>query len=170
MLASAEAAANAAPLFVKTGDEFQRAPDALVMEHARRLVADHFRPGAPVLHSIQRLREFLMLEVGPRDHEVFALILLDSRYRLIDYIELFHGTVDGTVVYARHVVECVIEYKATAVILVHNHPSGITEPSSVDVMTTERVRRALALIDVRVVDHLIVGERVVSFAERGMLC
>ena len=101
---------------------------------------------------------------------MFALILLDSRYRLIDYVELFHGTVDGTMVYARHVVECVIEYKATAVILVHNHPSGIAEPSSADVMTTERVRRALALIDVRVVDHLIVGERVMSFVERGMMC
>ena len=118
---------------------------------------------------MRRLREFVTLEIGLRDHEVFALILLDSRYRLIDYVELFHGTVDGTQVYARHVIECAIEYKATAVILVHNHPSGATEPSGADIMTTERLRRALALIDVRVVDHLIVGEQVTSFAERGML-
>ena len=170
ILANLEADADAAPLFIKLGETFCPAPDALVLKHARRLVAVHFRPGAPVFHDVRQLREFVTLELGPRDHEVFALILLDSRYRLIDYVELFHGTVDGTQVYARHVLECVIEYKAIAVILVHNHPSGTTEPSSADVMTTERVRRALALIDVRVVDHLIVGERVVSFAERGMMC
>jgi DNA repair protein RadC len=170
LLADIEPDKDAAPLFIKSGEVLSPAPDSLVLKHARRLVAAHFRPGAPMLRDRARLREFLMLQIGPRDHEVFALILLDSRHRLIDYVELFHGTVDGSMVYARHVLECVIQHKATAVILVHNHPSGTSEPSDADIMTTERLRRALALIDVRVVDHLIVGEDVTSFVERGMLC
>ena len=170
LLADLEMDEGATPLFVKAGDAFHQAPDAVVLRHARRLVAAHFRPGAPVLQNRQQLREFVILQIGARDHEVFALILLDGRLRLIDYVELFHGTVDGTHVYPRHVLECVLENRAQSVILVHNHPSGIAEPSSADIMTTERVRRALALIDVRVVDHLIVGESIFSFAAQGILC
>lgn len=160
----------AAPLFVKTGEVLERAPDAVVMEHARRLIAAQFRPGALVLEHVDRLRQFVTLQLGDRKREVFALILLDRRRRLIDYVELFQGTLDTTAVYPRHVLECVIEHRADSVILIHNHPSGIAEPSGADIMITERLRRALALIDVRILDHLIVAESIFSFAERGMIC
>lgn len=169
LLANMEPTEDAAPLFVRVGEAFHRAPNALVINHARRLVAAHFRPGAPVLENRQQLLEFVTLEIGPRDHEVFGLILLDSRHRLIDYVELFHGTVDGSMIYPRQVVECVLERRAAAVVFLHNHPSGNAEPSPNDILETDRLRRALALIDVRVLDHLIVGDSVVSFAERGIL-
>jgi DNA repair protein RadC len=122
-----------------------------------------------VLENRQQLLEFVTLEIGPRDHEVFGLILLDTRHRFIDYVELFHGTVDGSMVYPRQVVECVLEHRAAVVVLLHNDPSGNAEPSLDDILETDRLRRALALIDVTVVDHLIVGHTVVSFAERGIL-
>ena len=118
-LADIEKEDDAAPLFVKAGSQFDPASDALVVKHAQRVVAAHFRPGALVLQRVDRLREFVTLQLGSRDHEVFALVLLDRRFRLIDYVELFHGTVDGVTVYPRHVLECALECRAEAVILIH---------------------------------------------------
>ena len=155
--------------YVQSGELFHNAPDELVLDCARHVIAQHFRPGAPLLNHPQLVRDFLSLQIGTRDHEVFAIILLDSRNRLIDYVELFHGTVDGAAVYMRVVVECVVARGAVAVILVHNHPSGNPEPSLADMGLTERIRKALALIEVKVVDHLIVGETIVSMFERGMV-
>src|SRR5262245_53918153 len=113
VLADIETDTNAASLFVKTGETFDPAPVDLVLRQARRLVTAHFRLGAPVLDNRERLREFVTFEIGTRDHEVFALILLDSANRFIAYEELFHGTVDGVTVHPRIVLECVIEHKAT---------------------------------------------------------
>jgi DNA repair protein RadC len=112
----------------------------------------------------------LTVTLGDRDCAYFGLLLLDSRHRMLRYVELFRGTIDGASVHPREVVKTAIESQAAAVVLVHNHPSQIGEPSTADELITKRLREALALIDVRVLDHLIVaGNEVVSFAERGLL-
>jgi DNA repair protein RadC len=157
-------------LYVKTPDgSYKDAPHDVVMQHAWAVIAGHFRVGAPILTSPKRIKEFVTLEIGRRDHEVFALILLNCRGRFIDYVELFHGTVDSATIYPHQVLECVTEHRASKVIFVHNHVSGNSEPSLADLAMTERCKRALALIDVQLVDHLIVGESVYSFVENDRL-
>lgn len=112
-----------------------------------------------------------------KDHESFVIICLDSQHRLLtEPIELFRGTIDGASVYPREVVKVAIQHGAAAVMFAHNHPSGIAEPSLADRHITKRLTEALQLIDVRVLDHLIVGETsendimgVISFAERGLI-
>lgn len=122
------------------------------------------------LTSPQQTAAYLRLRLRRREREVFAVVLLDTQHRVIRYDELFFGTIDGTSVYPREVVRAVLRHNAAAVILAHNHPSGIAEPSGADIRLTDRLRAALALIDVRVLDHLIVGDTVVtSLAERGLL-
>ena len=103
-------------------------------------------------------------------HEVFACLFLDNRHRLMAFEELFRGTIDGASVHPREVVRRALAHNAAALILAHNHPSGIAEPSAADTRITERLRQALSLIDVRVLDHLIVGDaEVTSLAERGLI-
>lgn len=115
-------------------------------------------------------REFLAAHFGHRLSEVFAVLFLDTRHRVIALEDLFHGTIDGASVYPREVVRRALHHNAAAVILAHNHPSGIAEPSRSDEMLTQRLRDALALVDVRVLDHIVVaGSSAVSFAERGLL-
>ena len=94
---------------------------------------------------------------------------MDNRNRVITFEELFRGTIDGASVYPREVVKACLSHNAAAVIFAHNHPSGVTEPSDADINITNRLVKALALVDIRVLDHLIVGEEVISFAERGLL-
>jgi len=116
------------------------------------------------------LAALVQLRLAPRDHEVFTILFLDSRHRLIDCLEIFRCTIDGASVHPREVVKEALARNAAAVILSHNHPSGVAEPSQADELITQRLREALALIDVRVLDHLIVaGSDVVSLAERGAL-
>ena len=103
------------------------------------------------------------------DMLIFALLFLDNRHQVIDYQEMFRGTVDGTSVYPREVVKEALARNAAAVLLVHNHPSGIAEPSSADQAITRRLKSALDLVDIRVIDHLIVGQTVTSMASRGLL-
>ena len=103
------------------------------------------------------------------EHEIFAVLFLDNRHQVIDYQEMFRGTVDGTSVYPREVVKEALARNAAAVLLVHNHPSGIAEPSSADQAITRRLKSALDLVDIRVIDHLIVGQTVTSMASRGLL-
>ena len=100
---------------------------------------------------------YLQLKLGGNEHEVFGAILLDNRNRVIAFEEMFRGTIDGASVYPREVVKTVLAANAAAVIFAHNHPSGVTEPSSADERITQRLRKALELIDVRVLDHVIVG-------------
>jgi len=110
------------------------------------------------------------LHLAKREREVFAVMFLDNRHRLLAYEELFFGTIDGASVHPREVVKAALAHNAAAVILSHNHPSGVAEPSQADQRITQRLKDALGLVDVRVLDHLIVGEgEPVSFAERGLL-
>ena len=114
-------------------------------------------------------RKFLMVKLRKQEREVFACLFLDNQHRLIDYEELFQGTVDGASVHPREVVKAALRHNAAAVIFAHNHPSGISDPSEADKRITTRLKDALALVDVRVLDHLIVGESVTSMAELGLL-
>ena len=116
------------------------------------------------------VRDFLRIKLGALEHEVFAVIHLDSQHRVIEYVEMFRGTVSQTSVYPREIVKEALVRNSAAMILVHNHPSGVVEPSRADEALTQTVKAALALVDVRVIDHLIVaGPAVLSFAERGLL-
>lgn len=117
----------------------------------------------------QSVKDFLRLKIGGLEHEVFFALWLDSQNRLLDTEELFRGTLTQCSVYAREVVKAAIVRNAGAVIFAHNHPSGAAEPSSADELLTSELKRALALVDVRVLDHIIVGTDTVSFAERGLI-
>ncbi len=123
-----------------------------------------------VLSSPQETRRFLQYHLGARDREVFSCIFLDSQHRVLCCEDLFLGTLDGAAVYPREVAVRALQYGAAAVILAHNHPSGVAEPSSADRRITERLCQCLALLDIRVLDHIIVGRgREFSFAEEGLL-
>lgn len=123
-----------------------------------------------VLQSPDATRHFLSARLRGLRREVFAALFLDNQHRLIRYEELFQGCISQCSVHPRQVVERVMNLNAAAVIFAHNHPSGIAEPSDADRHITERLRRALELVDVRVLDHLVIGEgHPISFAERGWL-
>ncbi len=140
-----------------------------VIEMARRHLAETLHK-VDVLSSPAAVKQFLRAQLRHKPHEVFAALLLDNQNRLIAYDELFTGTIDGASVYPREVVKKVLAHNAAAVIFAHNHPSGIAEPSRADHAITKRLNEALALIDVRVLDHIIVGDgQEVSFAEQGWL-
>ena len=148
---------------------FREATFEELIAGARHALAIRVRKGA-VMASPNAARDYLTMRLAPRDHEVFTILFLDSRHRLIDCLEIFRGTIDGASVHPREVVKEALARNAAAVILSHNHPSGVAEPSQADELITRRLREALALIDVRVLDHLIVaGSDVVSLAERGAL-
>lgn len=156
-------------LFIRDGEHYREAAPAEVLDRATALIQQRYRTGTPVLASPNRTREFLQLKLGHLEHEVFAMLALDNRHRLIEYVELFRGTVDGASVHPREVIKEALQRNAAAVILVHNHPSGVAEPSQADELITQRLRDALALVDIRVLDHLIVAESITSLAERGLL-
>ena len=121
------------------------------------------------LDSPAATRRYLAARLRDYPHEVFAALFLDNRHRVIAYEELFRGTIDGTSVHPREVVKRALAHNAAALILAHNHPSGIAEPSSADTALTRRLRDALGLVEIRVLDHLVVGDgEVVSLAERGL--
>jgi DNA repair protein RadC len=143
---------------------------AAILELARRALREDVRHATP-MNSPQRVREYLGLCLAHAKHEIFAALFLDAQNRLIEYRDLFHGTLTQTSVYPREVVKEALRLNAAAVILAHNHPSGAAEPSRADELLTRTLRDALALVDVRVLDHIIVAGpgRTVSFAERGLL-
>lgn len=123
-----------------------------------------------VMGSPEATRRYLAHHLRGRRREVFCVLFLDSQHRLIAFEELFQGTLDSCSVHPRQVVERALALNAAAVILAHNHPSGVTEPSAADRAITERLREALGLVEIRVLDHFVVGEgRAASFAERGWL-
>jgi DNA repair protein RadC len=161
--------ANMTTLFVREDSGYREASSNDVLTRARALIARRYRPGAPVLATPDRTREFLRLHLGAREHEVFGMICLDARGRLIAVEDLFRGTISSAQVYTREVVKTVLAHNAASVILFHNHPSGSSEPSMADELITRRLKDALACVDVHVNDHVIVGERLFSFAEHGLL-
>jgi len=139
-----------------------------VLEMSRRYLFEGLQRG-DALTSPQETREYLSGQLRDYAHEVFAVLFLDQRHRVIKFEEMFRGTIDGANVYPREVVKKALEHNAAAVIFAHNHPSGVAEPSQADERITQRLKDALSLVDIRVLDHFVVGENVVSFAERGLL-
>jgi DNA repair protein RadC len=139
------------------------------VELARRHYAEAMRAGPP-LDSPQATRDFLIRRLRDTPHELFCCLHLDNRHRLIAFDELFRGTIDGASVHPREVVKQALARNAAAVILAHNHPSGVAEPSQADELVTRRLREALQLVDIRVLDHMIVADNgCLSFAERGLI-
>lgn len=138
-------------------------------EIARRALAEEMRQGS-VLDSPRAVRDYLQLWLAGRPYEVFVGIFLDARHQVIAVEELARGTLTQTSVYPREVVKRALHHHAAAMIVAHNHPSGSAEPSRADELLTQTLRNALALIDIRVLDHLLVaGNHTLSFAERGLL-
>lgn len=139
-----------------------------VLEMAKRHLFEQLSRG-DALCSPTQTRQYLASQLGSFPHEVFACLFLDNRNRVLTFEKMFYGTIDGASVYPREVVRMALKKNAAAVIFAHNHPSGVAEPSRADEQITQRLKEALALVDVRVLDHFIVGDEVVSFAERGLL-
>ena len=147
----------------------KRAEIAAVLEITRRSLHQELAQ-RPVFNAPEVVKQFVQLHLGGLAHEVFAVLFLDAQHQLIAFETLFRGTLTQTSVYPREVVKRALALNAAAVILAHNHPSGVAEPSRADELLTQALRNALALVDVRVLDHLVVGAaEVVSLAERGTL-
>jgi len=143
------------------------------LQAALELTRRHYEElmmSGPALTNPRATRDYLRVRLRDLGHEVFGVIYLDNRNRVIKFVELFRGTIDGATVHPREVVKNALAHNAAAVILTHNHPSGVAEPSQADELITRRIKEALATGDIRVLDHLVVGDgHVESFAERGLL-
>ncbi|MEQ8799770.1 MAG: DNA repair protein RadC [Salinisphaeraceae bacterium] len=140
-----------------------------VVEMARRYLGERLDRSEP-LTDPAATRDYLTARLARQPHEVFAALFLDTRHRVLAYEELFRGTIDGAAVYPREVVKAALRHNAAAAIFAHNHPSGIAEPSEADRSLTRRLSDALALVDIRTLDHFVIGAgETVSFAERGWL-
>jgi DNA repair protein RadC len=163
-------AASTLSLIAQLDDGISRPATAdEIIAAARDHMSRRVRRGTQ-LSSPKATRDYLSLKLGTLEREVFAVIFLDKRHRLISYQEMFQGTIDGASVHPREVVKEALKQNAAAVILAHPHPSGVAEPSQADEFITTRLKEALALVDIRVLDHIIVaGGDTTSFAERGLL-
>jgi DNA repair protein RadC len=147
----------------------KRAELLAVMELARRGLTAGLRE-EPVFTTPQRVKDYLQMRLGALPHEVFAVLFLDAQQRLIACEEMFRGTLTQTSVYPREVVKRALELNTASVILSHNHPSGVLEPSRADELLTQTLKSSLQLVDVRVLDHVVVGRTgALSFAERGLI-
>ena len=141
-----------------------------VIARALRIMESRLQYRDVALTSPQAVRDYLKLKIADREHEVFVALFLDSQNRLIAAEELFRGTLAQTSVYPREVVKAALRHNAAAVIFAHNHPSGVAEPSRADEMLTSALKQALSLMDIRTLDHFVVGgTTITSFAERGLL-
>jgi DNA repair protein RadC len=139
------------------------------LEIARRHLGEELKRGEP-LGSPRETRAFLQAQLRDRRYEVFCCLFLDNHHRVIAFEEIFRGTIDGTAVYPREIVRAALAHNSAAVIFAHNHPSGVAEPSRADELLTQRLKDALALVDIRTLDHLVIGDGItVSLAERGLL-
>ena len=157
-------------LYVQISDSsYQEATKDQILAAAYAITSRSARRGA-ILSQPKAVKDFLLVRFSALEHEVFVVIFLDNRNRVIKVEEMFRGTIDGASVHTREVVKAALLNNAAAVIFAHNHPSGVPEPSQADEFITRRLKEALSLIDVRILDHFIVGEEfVTSFAERGLL-
>lgn len=153
----------------ETKQKPQEISDNQVLYWARSIIEEKFRR-SNYLISPAITRDFLSLAYANETREVFSVIFLDNQNGVLAYQNLFQGTIDGAAVYPREIVKAALAHNAAAVILAHNHPSGVAEPSRADINITERIVKALEVVDIRVLDHLIVGGAViVSFAEQGLI-
>ncbi|MFH0351045.1 MAG: DNA repair protein RadC [Chromatiales bacterium] len=156
-------------LFVREADGLYRtATPKEIVASASRCVGKLFGRGSAITSAKDSV-EFLTLKLAQKEHEVFCVLFLDTRNRVVAFEELSRGTIDQASVHAREVVKAALGHNAAAVILAHNHPSGEASPSAADKQLTARLKDALALIDVRVLDHIIIGDGFYSFAEHGLL-
>lgn len=157
-------------LLVRDGrGRYQPASADQILEAARRVIDQKMQRGTE-FSSPATVKEYLGAKLAGFDHEVFAVLFLDMQHRLIEYVEMFRGSIDSASVHPREVVKEALRHNAAAVIFAHNHPSGNPEPSAADRALTQRLKEALALVEVRTLDHVIVGGgRTTAFAERGWL-
>jgi DNA repair protein RadC len=140
-----------------------------VLEMARRYLGEELA-SCDSLTSPRQTRDYLKARLNHYPYEVFSCLFLNNRHRVLHYEELFRGTIDGASIHPREVVKRALEHNAAALIFAHNHPSGVAEPSRADRQVTHRLRDALALVEIRVLDHIVIGEgEAVSLAERGLL-
>lgn len=166
------------PLLESSQEEFCEAPGLgpakyaqlqAVLEMSRRHLMASLQRGE-LMESPQAVRDYLIVQMRHHQQEVFACLFLDNKHRVIRFEPMFYGTIDAAAVYPREVVKRALSLNAAAVILSHNHPSGVAEPSVADKQITKRLVEALQLVDIRVLDHMIVGDPdVISFAEQGLL-
>ena len=141
-----------------------------IIKRAIEILEAQARYHPVAISSPEDTRNYLRLKLAHLEHEVFACMFLDNRHQLIEFEELFRGTIDGASVYPRGVVKRALELNAAALIIAHNHPSGITEPSKADEAITQRIKDACALMDIRLLDHIIVGlTDATSLAEQGVI-
>jgi len=157
-------------LFLHGADGATRlASNEEILKAARQLLAHRVRRGA-LLQSPQKVGEYLTMRLGNLDYECFGLILVDCRHRVIDCVELFRGTIDGASVYPREIVKLALDKGAAGAVAYHNHPSGVKDRSHADELITKRLAEALATVEVKLLDHLILaGLDVLSFAQSGLL-
>jgi len=149
--------------------EYMPADAQVIIAEAKRRMTAKLKRGSP-LTSPGAAREAIRFKLADYEYEVFACLFLDNQHRIIRFTELFRGTIDGASVYPREVVKATLACNAAAVIFCHNHPSGLAEPSEADRVITQRLKQALGLLDIRVLDHFVIGaETVYSFAEHGIL-
>lgn len=145
--------------------------DRKILTRAKKLLSELYKTSGLLKASCpEDFKTYLQLHyVNRKKREHFDVLYLDSQHRVLKHIEAFKGTIDACAVYPREIVANALKFNAKAVVLVHNHPSGDTDPSQADKMITTKINEALGLVDCKVLDHFIVGERVMSFAERGLL-
>ena len=162
------AISTATLMVLEASGEYRPATPKEILAAAKSAVGYIYGRGS-LFTSPDSAREFLTAKLAGRESECFAILFLDNRHRLIEYRELFYGTIDGASVHPREVLKAALEVNAAAVMFAHNHPSGDTEPSMADQRITARLKDVLALVEIRVLDHFIVGRDVMSFSERGLL-
>ena len=156
-------------LYIKQDDgQYCIADEDDVICEAITIYNRYFCKGTPLTEPV-KAADYLKLKLAQYDHEVFVGLFLNKRHQIISCDELSHGTIDAASVHSREVVKAALLHNAAAVVFAHNHPSGASEPSQADINITEKLKSALALIDVTVLDHFVIGESVVSFAEQGLI-
>ena len=156
-------------MYVRDAEGYLALSQDEVIREALNMARCRLRAGDQQLKNNRELVDFLTLKLAPLDYEVFGCVYLDVHLRVLAMVDLFRGTIDETAVHIREVAKEVLRYGAKSVVAYHNHPSMECEPSNLDIGITEKLRKALSLFDVRLIDHLIVGKRVYSFAEHGLL-
>ncbi len=156
-------------LYMKSGDGYRVATPSKICEAASAYLFKKITKESPKIESPREAGEFLKNQAG-LNHEQFGIVFLDNRHRVVEVKIMFKGSIDSAMVHPREVVREALDLNAAAVVLFHNHPSGGCEPSMADIKITKMLKEALALFDIRIIDHLLVaGVKCVSFAERGAL-
>ena len=156
-------------LYIRNQDNtYRKATNNEIIHTATRIINRRFRKGR-TLSSPREVQDLIKLRLAKLEYELFSVLWLDNRHRVIKFEELFRGTIDGASVYPREIVKSALSHNAAACILAHNHPSGEAKPSQADITLTEQLTETLGLIEIRVLDHIIVAENCVSLAEMGLM-